>query len=151
MSEIVCLSLAPGRLLNTYLLRDRKTILIDTGIPKSGQRILRMMARAGIRKEDISLILLTHGHIDHAGSALELRRLLGAPVAISSVDAPLLESGINHLPLPITPMGSVIRFALGKNPTFPSVVPDLLLDENSDLEPYGVSAKLLPFPDTRRE
>ncbi|GAB4182019.1 MAG: MBL fold metallo-hydrolase [Rhodocyclaceae bacterium] len=39
--------------------------------------VLDAIARAGVTVEKI---LLTHGHVDHAGGAAELRRRLGAPV-----------------------------------------------------------------------
>ena len=146
MSEIIPLSLAPGGLLNVYLLRGSKTILVDTGLKNNGSRILKKMAEHGVRLADISLILLTHGHTDHAGSVVELRKTIDAPVAISRLDAPLLESGINSLPPPITWMGSVLRLVLGKHPKFPAYRPDLLIDENFDTSPYGVSSRIVPVP-----
>jgi glyoxylase-like metal-dependent hydrolase (beta-lactamase superfamily II) len=42
-----------------------------------------MLRQHGIEEEEVALILLTHGHFDHFGSALELQRLLGSHVKIA--------------------------------------------------------------------
>ncbi|HWE84584.1 MAG TPA: MBL fold metallo-hydrolase [Terracidiphilus sp.] len=36
-------------------------------------------------------ILITHGHIDHVGGALKLKRLTGAPILLNENDLPLLK------------------------------------------------------------
>lgn len=55
-------------------------VLLDTGFPGDAARIRRRMAEAGVGPKDVRAILLTHGHIDHAGNAAELREWTGAPV-----------------------------------------------------------------------
>jgi hydroxyacylglutathione hydrolase len=45
----------------------------------------------------ISLIILTHSHIDHYGSAEELKTKKGAPIAIHRADAEYLKRGINYI------------------------------------------------------
>ena len=55
-------------------------VLLDTGFPGDARRILRVMKAAGFGVRDVRAILLTHGHIDHAGSAAELKEWTGSPV-----------------------------------------------------------------------
>ena len=55
-------------------------VLLDTGFPGDAGRIRRVMQRAGVSAKDVCAILLTHGHIDHAGNAAELKAWTGAPV-----------------------------------------------------------------------
>lgn len=55
-------------------------VLLDTGLPGDGKRIRRVMARAGVGPRDVRAIVLTHGHLDHAGSLAELKAWTGAPV-----------------------------------------------------------------------
>ena len=63
---------------NVYLLVDRKLVLIDTGPPGSAEVILEFIASLGRRPEELSHILITHGHADHIGSLWQLRARTGA-------------------------------------------------------------------------
>lgn len=55
-------------------------VLLDAGFPGDAKRIRRVMARVGVGPRDVRAILLTHGHIDHAGDLRELQAWTGAPV-----------------------------------------------------------------------
>jgi glyoxylase-like metal-dependent hydrolase (beta-lactamase superfamily II) len=55
-------------------------VLLDTGFPGDHRNIRRTLARLGLGPGDVRAILLTHGHIDHAGSAAALKRWCGAPI-----------------------------------------------------------------------
>ena len=55
-------------------------VLLDTGFPGDTQRIRRVLAENGAGVQDVRAILLTHGHLDHAGNVTELKQLTGAPV-----------------------------------------------------------------------
>ena len=79
------------RISNAYLVSgDDGLVLVDTGIPGNAKRILAFIERLGHRPDELRAIVLTHWHIDHVGSAAELRRLTGAPIAIHELDAPVL-------------------------------------------------------------
>jgi glyoxylase-like metal-dependent hydrolase (beta-lactamase superfamily II) len=49
------------------------------------------MARAGVGPRDVRAILLTHGHLDHAGNAAELKAWTGAPVFAHAWEQPHLD------------------------------------------------------------
>ena len=55
-------------------------VLLDTGFPGDTKRIRRVMDEAGVGPGDVRAIVLTHGHIDHAGNVVELKAWTGAPV-----------------------------------------------------------------------
>ena len=55
-------------------------VLLDTGFPGDAKRIRRAMHDLGFGPQDVRAILLTHGHIDHAGNVVELKAWSGAPV-----------------------------------------------------------------------
>jgi glyoxylase-like metal-dependent hydrolase (beta-lactamase superfamily II) len=62
------------------LVDESGVVLLDTGFPGDAARIRRRMAEVGVEAKDVRAILLTHGHIDHAGNAAELRDWTGAPI-----------------------------------------------------------------------
>lgn len=71
---------------NIVLIVEDKLTLIDTGLPGSSARITEFVNSLGRSIEEISLIIITHNHIDHAGGLAELRRLTGARVAAHKDD-----------------------------------------------------------------
>lgn len=79
-----------GRTTLAYCLESPSgRILIDTGWDSDdGFKALKDQLTANsIEPEDVALICITHGHIDHIGLSNRVRRLTGAPVAIHGLDA----------------------------------------------------------------
>lgn len=65
---------------HTYFIIDeasKKAFIIDPGA--EAKRILDKIANEGL---EIQAILLTHGHFDHIGAAVEIREALGCPIVI---------------------------------------------------------------------
>ncbi len=76
---------------NTHIVANARAIaIVDAGMPHQANRILRRIRALGHSPQDVRLILITHGHIDHAGSALALKRATGAPIALHRGDARLV-------------------------------------------------------------
>ena len=70
---------------NCYIVGDESTkegIIIDPG--DEAKKILERVNELGL---DIKLILLTHGHIDHAGALKEVKEATNAEVAVHIDDA----------------------------------------------------------------
>jgi glyoxylase-like metal-dependent hydrolase (beta-lactamase superfamily II) len=80
---------------NVYLVRGERTVLVGTGTPGNAARIVQAMGRLGLKPQQVSLILITHGHADHFGGVAALQQMIGAPVAIGRADAWALRSGHN--------------------------------------------------------
>src|SRR3981189_186427 len=77
-----------------YLWRDGDSVtLIDTGAPGSGNQILSAVP-------GVDRIVLTHGHVDHTGSAAELLHATGAAVLAGAGDAAAIRAGAG-LPPPV--------------------------------------------------
>ena len=81
--------------INTFALvdDDGQVTLVDTGIKRAPPAIVRGLEAMGKGLGDVTRILLTHAHSDHAGGAAELARRSGAPVAIHELDAEFLAKG----------------------------------------------------------
>jgi glyoxylase-like metal-dependent hydrolase (beta-lactamase superfamily II) len=84
-----------------YLWQDSDALtLIDTGPVGSGDAIAEMIHRLGRRPEELARIVLTHGHGDHAGSAVEIRGWSDAPLIAHRLEAPLVR-GDEPTPEPV--------------------------------------------------
>jgi len=133
---------------NAYIVRGERTIIIDTGFPGFGEKILDKMQEHGIKPGDVSLILITHGHHDHYGSAAFLKEKTGAPVAIHKDDAVALRMGVNPPLYPVGVTGKVMQAISGmiKTPGTQGMEPDILIDGELDLAGFGIDGKVIPTP-----
>lgn len=68
-------------------------ILLDGGLPQSAALIDASIRQLGFDPAQISAILLSHAHFDHAGGIAALQRLSGATVYTSDAGRLVLESG----------------------------------------------------------
>jgi hydroxyacylglutathione hydrolase len=130
----------PLGLVNAFIVRTRSgCMLIDTGLPGSERKFGKALGRLGLAFSDIKLIVVTHAHVDHAGSAAALRALSGAPIVGHAGDVPHFR---RELPMSFCPTGWLgrvfIKTKLMLEP-YAGFEPDILLDdgETLDLAPYG--------------
>ena len=87
------------RLVNMILIAEEELTLIDTGFRGSASQIISFIRRLGRSPEEITLIILTHNHIDHAGGLAELKRFTRAKAVLHKADVTTDES---RLPYPRT-------------------------------------------------
>ena len=133
-----------------YLVRHEGTILIDTGHGGQEKRFAKQLDRLGVQPNEIKLILITHGHFDHIGSAAKIAEMTGAPLAIHRADKVRLEEGILVAPAGVTPwgkvMGGLLRLTKSLFPIHSAPVDIVLGDEDYSLEEFGIPAKVTPTP-----
>jgi hydroxyacylglutathione hydrolase len=76
---------------NVYLVIDGKDlVVIDTGMGGNAKKIVKYIEKIGYQSSDVSTIVLTHYHMDHAGSAKDLKKLTNAKVAAGAEDADIV-------------------------------------------------------------
>ncbi|GAA1226293.1 MBL fold metallo-hydrolase [Kitasatospora nipponensis] len=133
--------------INAYLLLGRRPVVVDAGTPGSGRRIHDEVARHGVDPADIALIVITHGHIDHFGSAAELHRLTGAPLAAHAADLEPFRTGRARRPyLPTGPMGRLMQRDRRLHVRVEGFEPDLLLRGETSLDDFGIAGRIMPTP-----
>ena len=94
---------------NAYLIgTGRERVLVDTGSDFAYGRLRRQLYREGVSPGDLKLVILTHAHPDHAGSAARLKRDFGAQIAIHATEASWVRSGTTELYQPCGFFGHVL-------------------------------------------
>jgi glyoxylase-like metal-dependent hydrolase (beta-lactamase superfamily II) len=145
--DIVSIALGFGQ---CYVLRAGGVIAVDAGAPNKGKRFAQALERAAISPEDVGLIVLTHGHWDHVGSAGQLRQMTGAKLALHEREIDWLEEGLTPLSPGITSWGRFFNrvhklfMPLIKIP--PTKVDMVLRDDGLSLSDYGIPGRVLYTP-----
>lgn len=122
---------------NVILIAEEKLTLVDTGFRGCSAQIIDYIHNLGRSVEEISLIIITHNHFDHAGGLAELRGLTGAKVAAHKADVREIEK---HLPYPVW-VQKIMRIppfsALYQAFTLQAGEVDIQLEGGEVLEPLG--------------
>lgn len=122
---------------NVTILGGEEITLIDAGIPGSADRILEFLRYLGHSPSEVSLIIITHHHIDHVGSLAELKERTGARVAVHRLDAPYVD-GEKKQPNPFYhgPL-AYLFWPLSLFAPTKSTFVDLLLEDGDELSNSG--------------
>lgn len=80
--------------LASYLITTSQgDILINSNLPSSVPQIRQNVEALGFHFKDIKILLISHGHWDHAAGSAEIKRLTGAKYMMMDADVPVVESG----------------------------------------------------------
>ena len=135
---------------NSYIIRGEGTILIDGGAPKKAGRFVAACEKFSLKPESIELIVLTHGHWDHIGSAAEIKAITGAQIAMHRDEKDCLEKSRILMPPGVTVWGKLfVRIMTLFLPLIhvPKSAVDVVLDdEERSLADYGISGSILSTP-----
>lgn len=103
MGADLVVPLAPGvwriRLLrdfiNGFIFRDddEQVTLVDMGLKSHGPKVMSALEAIGSGPSDVTRLLLTHAHPDHAGGAAQVARATGQQFGIHEDDAEFARSG----------------------------------------------------------
>jgi glyoxylase-like metal-dependent hydrolase (beta-lactamase superfamily II) len=136
---------------NVYVVKDKGAVIIDSGAPKKGKALKIALKKVGIRPEEIQLIILTHGHWDHIGSATEIKEMTGAKVVMHKNERYWLEQSLKPMPPGVTTWGKISTklFSWTIVPFVhvqPTEVDIVLENEAFPLVEYGISGKIVYTP-----
>lgn len=79
------------RFVYSYLITGDTLVLIDSGVKGSEEIIFDYMDEIGLDPEDLTLLILTHSHPDHIGSASSIKRQTYCEVAAHSGEKEWIE------------------------------------------------------------
>jgi hydroxyacylglutathione hydrolase len=140
-AQILRVPILPFRMVNAHIIKTEDgCIVVDAGIPGSERKIGKVLAQNGMSYTDIKLIIVTHAHTDHAGSAARLRALSGAPIMAHQGD---LDYYTRKKPMTFCTTGLAGRLFF-KTPVphqpFEAFEPDILMSdaEVMSLKDFGV-------------
>jgi glyoxylase-like metal-dependent hydrolase (beta-lactamase superfamily II) len=122
-----------------FFINGNRTAIFDTGAPGNERKILRALKTAGISREQVSVLIVSHAHWDHCGSLHALKAALNVPVIAGRSDAEYMEKGENS---PVSLSTAKHARHLG----FEAVKADIRLNEDLSLESYGIDARVINTP-----
>ena len=77
---------------NIYLVESGdELVVVDPGMPSDIRRLVDRIKSLGRSPKEVTAIVLTHFHVDHAGSARALKQMSSASVYLHADDAPYLQ------------------------------------------------------------
>lgn len=134
-----------------YLIASEgRAMLVDCGNAGSEKPILAALKNLHISPHDLELLVLTHAHFDHAGAAAAIREQTGCRIVVHRSEAGRVREGFTPLPSGtrwkarvLVGLGRIFARRLG---TYPPAIPDILVDDELDLVPYGFPARLIHAP-----
>jgi len=139
----------PGLFSSCFLIEDNGLFLIDTGFLGFERKILKKIREIGRKPEDIELIIVSHGHLDHFGGLSGIHSLSGASVACHKSDYENVSRASKEISPSITVGAHILSLLARISMPFmktQGVVPELILENGMLLEDFGLGAKVLHTP-----
>ena len=144
-------------IVNAYLVKTGNGIvLIDTGLAMNRSQLEQLLAREHVDPAAITLVIITHGDLDHIGNCAYLQRTYGVHIAVHEADAGLCRTGttILHRKRKSTALSNAIRFVrqslffkpMMKKYPLEAFEPDTILSDGHDFRTIGFDAKAVYIP-----
>jgi glyoxylase-like metal-dependent hydrolase (beta-lactamase superfamily II) len=133
---------------NAFLIRGTRPVLVDTGLPGSAPKILAALQKEDLNPWDLALIIITHAHLDHTGSAAALAGATGAPVLVHAGEADYISTGASAPARPNALLGHLLGLMIGKHAPAPelAIKPVIRVDAPYRLDAFGIDGEIIPTP-----
>lgn len=133
-----------------YVIQGKGVIMIDGGAPKQAKRFMEAIERLSAKPEEIKLIVITHGHWDHIGSAKDIKEITGAKIAMHQQEKDWLEKSLKPLPPGVTLWGRIFAKTMAMFMPLvhiPATDVDVVLgDKELSLAEYGIPGRVIYTP-----
>lgn len=128
----------------SYLILSTRPVLVDAGRRQDCDALEAAIAASGVPADKLALVVLTHGHSDHAGCAARLQSR-GAEVALGRGDLAMARAG-HHGELTPTNFTARILKAFAIDPTYEPFEPKVVVETTLDLAPWGIAGRVTAMP-----
>lgn len=145
------------QMVNVYLVKtDNGYFMIDTGLEMSRKKLEKAFKSEEINPAEITLVIITHGDIDHIGNCAYLKKKYGLKIAVHECDADLCRTGkINSSrKIKSTFLSKIFRSIISvlivkpvmKKYPVETFEPDIILTDGQNLQSLGFDAKVIHIP-----
>ena len=139
-----------GMVSSFLIFKPGSAILVDSGKSGSEGRIMEVLGRNGLDPGMLKLLILTHVHYDHAGSARGLKELTGCEIMVHETERERLLRGFAPIPggtrwkaKLLVAVGRTVARRFGK---FPGVEADLTVGDAAELREFGFPGRVIHTP-----
>ena len=134
-----------------YILESEGVVMVDAGVPSRIGAFRFGLASLALQARDIGLVVVTHGHFDHIGSARAIKEMTGARLAIHERERAAIEKAeMLAVPPGQTAWARVMIRAIGPMARLwriqKAAVEVPLSNDNLDLAAYGVPGRVMHTP-----
>ncbi|GAA4392694.1 MBL fold metallo-hydrolase [Tsukamurella soli] len=144
LPQLYALTFPEVAAVNVYIWLDgREVTLIDSGVPGSAPAIAAVLVELGRRPADVVRLIVTHGHVDHYGSAPDVAGW-GAEILAHVEDAPVLRGDVPKPEPTLRDWERPIYEAIPSRPA-PTVTVDRELRDGDVLD-FGGGARIVAIP-----
>jgi len=132
----------------SFLIKEERTVLVDIPIGVSSEKFLKMIKNTGVEPNDISLIIITHGHLDHYEQLAAVKSLINAEVLCHEDAVGAIEKGDVVPAVSVSKIGSFLMklFGAKSDNTYVPVHVEHRINAEYDLSGFGINAKIIPTP-----